>query len=42
MSLLGLETVIDSLPFLLKGALKTVEVVVLALFFGSSPDFGEG
>ncbi len=34
MSLLGLETVIDSLPFLLKGALKTVEVVVLALFFG--------
>src|SRR5579883_666906 len=34
MTALGLETVLSALPFLLAGALKTVEVVVLALFFG--------
>jgi His/Glu/Gln/Arg/opine family amino acid ABC transporter permease subunit len=34
MSSLALETVIKSLPFLLEGALKTIEVVVLALLFG--------
>ena len=31
---LGFETVVASLPFLLAGALRTVEVVVLALGFG--------
>jgi His/Glu/Gln/Arg/opine family amino acid ABC transporter permease subunit len=34
MTALGLETVLSALPFLLAGALKTIEVVILALFFG--------
>jgi His/Glu/Gln/Arg/opine family amino acid ABC transporter permease subunit len=34
MTALGLETVIKSLPFLLEGALKTIEIVVLALILG--------
>lgn len=34
MSSLAVETVIKSLPFLLEGALKTIEVVVLALLLG--------
>ncbi len=34
MTALGLETVIRSLPFLLAGAVKTIEVVVLALALG--------
>jgi len=34
MTALGLETIISSFPFLLQGAARTVEVVVLALAFG--------
>ena len=34
MTALGLETIINSLPFLLAGAARTIEVVVLALAFG--------
>ncbi|HYB09661.1 MAG TPA: amino acid ABC transporter permease [Alphaproteobacteria bacterium] len=34
MTSLGLETVVKSLPFLLEGALRTIEVVVMALILG--------